>query len=236
MGKNRISEEDIIKQEKIRGEAWNKSRNIANFSSSFLDKLISSATSESVDDIFSHLITESEKGEQSKVSGKIDKLGLRAERDEEKIQDEQESEGEPEEKATDTSSPKVKAQKLPSAMEAEDVTKMLNIIRAGKSLKDPEIQKRFDTWFGALTPPEKIALKGFLDGIAQIIAGDIEAEEASRPSAGPYNVQMDAAPKEKPRTIAKKKKSSSADDDDMDAPIVVGEVNSANAFKKRMIT
>lgn len=231
--KFKTEEEHLAEAKKVSANA----KNIANFQLSFLDKLVGNATRSSVSEVFSHLITENEKSNQEKVSGKIDKLGLRAERDEESVQDEQEEvEVEKEEIKTDTSSPKVKAQKLPSAMEADDVTKMLNIIRAGKSLKDPDVQKRFDVWFGALTPPEKIALKGFLDGIAQIISGDIEAEDASRPSAAPYNVEMGANPKEKPRKLQKKSVKIDQDAAGIDSPIIVGEVNSANELKKRMIT
>ena len=222
--------------------------NIADLQGSLLENFLRQAVGDSVVTTFSHLLPEKdrakilsedkEKKNQDKTSGKIDKLGLRAERDDEKVQDEQEDGAAEEDsgKEADTSSPKVKAQKLPSAMEPEDIAKMLNIIRAGKSLKDPDVKKRFDVWWDALTPPEKIALKGFLDGIAQIIAGDIEAEDASKPSADPYNVQMGAAPKEKPRRPTKNNKQGVDVAAGTDAPIVVGEVNSAHEIKKRMIT
>jgi len=218
-----------------------KNKNIANLDSRFINTLVQKLVSVSVQDTFSHLLLESEKTKQGKTSDKIEKLDLRAEKDDsEELQDEQEeAEVEVEEKVEDTASPKVKAQKLPSAMEPEDIAKMLNIIRAGKSLKDPEVKERFDIWWDALAPPEKIALKGFLDGIAQIITGDTSAEDASSPSAAPYNVQMTAAAKEKPRKIQNKKaasRGSSADAAGVDAPIVVGEVNSTSEIKKRMIT
>ena len=211
-------------------------QNIATIDPSFLDDILNASVSDSVKTTFKHLLSENEeKKKQNKVSGKIDKLDLRAERDDEKAQDEQEATGE-EEKAVDTSSPKVKAQKLPSAMEAEDIAKMLNIIRAGKSLKDPEVKERFDIWFSALSPPEKIALKALLDGIAQIISGDIEAEEASKPSAAPYNVEMGAAPKEKPRKTFKKSGDKlPSEPAGTDAPIIVGEVSNTTGIKKRMV-
>ena len=76
-----------IKEELIR---QNSSENIANLQPSFLEKLIQTATNESVEQMFSKLLVEDEKSKQSKVSGKIDKLGLRAEKDDETVQDEQE--------------------------------------------------------------------------------------------------------------------------------------------------
>tara|TARA_E500000331_G_scaffold327926_1_gene347289 strand:+ start:1579 stop:2241 length:663 start_codon:yes stop_codon:yes gene_type:complete len=217
-----------------------KNNNIANLDKSFLDSILGKAVKDSVSKTFSHLLTEREKQKQNKISSKIDDLNLRAEKeDSEELQDEQEEtevEVSAEEK-TDTSSPKVKAQKLPAQLEPEDVAKMLNIIRAGKSLKDPDVKKRFDVWWDMLSPPEKVALKGFLDGIAQIIAGDVEAEEASKPSKGPYNVAMNSEPQEKPRKFLKK----TVKDDEAgagageDSPIIVGEVNSISEIKKRMV-
>ena len=121
-------------------------------------------------------------------------------------------------------------------MDSEDITKILNIIRAGKSLKDPEVQERFTIWFDLLSPPEKIALKGFLDGIAQIIAGDVEAEEASKPSSKPYNVDMGSTPKpSRRRPDTKKDGIPQQPENNSDAPIVVGEVNDVSKIKKRFI-
>ena len=234
--KNRITESEYLESRKPHGNS--KEKNIANFSPAFLDQLIRSATGESVDRLFSGLLNENEKSKQDKTSGKIDKLGLRAETEsDETLQDEQEeSTGEETPKQTDTSSPTVKAQKLPSAMEPEDIAKMLNIIRAGKSLKDGEVKERFDFWWEGLSGPEKIALKAFLDGIAQIITGDTELEKISKPSAAPYNVNMGAAPKQKPRKQLKKKDSlASKEDRNNDAPIIVGEVNSTAELKNKMV-
>tara|TARA_R110001583_G_scaffold38874_8_gene125212 strand:- start:1786 stop:2442 length:657 start_codon:yes stop_codon:yes gene_type:complete len=216
-----------------------KNKNIASLDSTFLNTLVGGVVGNSIRETFAHLLVESEKEKQGKISDKIDKLDLRAETEENaEVQDEQEDAVE--EKPEDTSSPKVKAQKLPSAMQPEDIAKMLNIIRAGKSLKDPEVKERFDIWWDSLSPPEKIALKGFLDGIAQIITGDTKAEDASKPGSEPYNVQMTSAPKEKPRRIQNKNVEKSAEKSSIPAgtntPIVVGEINSIHAIKKRMIS
>ena len=232
--KKLLTEAELIQAAAERNE---KEASIANFSPSFLDKLIRSATSESVDDLFHGLLMENEKSKQSKTSDKIDKLGLRAETEnDETLQDEQEdATGEDSEKQTDTSSPTVKAQKLPSAMEPEDIAKMLNIIRAGKSLKDGEVKERFDFWWEGLSGPEKIALKAFLDGIAQIITGDTELENISKPSIAPYNVEMGASPKQKPRKQTTKDSPAREDRPENDAPIIVGEVNSTTELKNRMV-
>jgi len=217
-----------------------KNKNIANLDSDSLDALVRNLVGGSIKSTFSHLLLENEKQNQGKTSKQIEKLGLRAETEDAEVQDEQESEGEEETKKQDTSSPKVKAQKLPSAMEPEDIAKILNIIRAGKSLKDPDVKERFDIWWDSLGPAEKIALKGFLDGIAQIITGDTDPENVSKPSSEPYNVKMDSAPKQKPRKFYNKKQEKETEKSGIPAgtntPIVVGEVNSASHIKKKMIS
>jgi hypothetical protein len=216
-----------------------KNKNIANLNSDFLDTLMKATVGSSVKDVFSHLLLENEKQKQKKTSDKIEKLDLRAEKDdvEEQQEEQEDADGESAPEKEDSGSEKIKAQKLPDSMEVADVTKILNIIRAGKSLKDPDVQSRFDVWFGSLTPPEKVALKGFLDGIAQIITGDVEPEDASKPSAAPYNVEMGATPKEKPRRVLKKSDSPEVDNSaaGVDAPIVVGEVSDVRSIKKLMI-
>tara|TARA_Y100000310_G_scaffold342780_1_gene447398 strand:- start:2059 stop:2754 length:696 start_codon:yes stop_codon:yes gene_type:complete len=208
------------------------------FNISSLEKLIKSAAGDAVGDIFSHLITEDEKKNQKSISKEIEDLNLRAETDKEVVQDEQESDPPEEKKVTDTSSPKVKAQKLPSGMEPDDVAEMINIIRAGKSLKDGEVRERFDIWWDLLSPPEKIALKAFLDGIAQITTTDVTAEDASKPSASPYNVEMNSSSRQSPRKASLdpgEKNSKETTFDDEDSPIIVGEVSNISEIKKRMI-
>lgn len=205
----------------------------------FLEDLIKKSSVESIKDTFSELLVEDEKKNQKKISKKIDDLNLRSETEEETVQDEQqdnspEDQDSPKEK-TDTSSPKVKLQKLPSAMEPEDIARVLNIIRAGKSLKDGEVRERFDIWWDLLSGSEKIALKAFLDGIAQIITGDVTADQASKPSMKPYNVEMSSAPKQSVRKSEKSDSSEEVDDDPDQSPIVVGEVNSALQIKSRMV-
>ena len=238
--RNRLTSDQEAEANNLHGRKKQvKESNIANFQPSFLDNLIRAATNDSVNILLEKIMTESEKSKQSKTSDKIDKLGLRAEKNDESVQDEQEDAAEetPKQTPEDQASPTVKAQKLPSAMEPEDISKMLNIIRAGKSLKDGEVKERFDFWWEGLSGPEKIALKAFLDGIAQIITGDTEVEKISKPSIAPYNVEMGAAPKEKPRKRLKKSDPSDSPDSGggVDAPIIVGEVNSAKELKKRMV-
>lgn len=215
---------------------------IASLDNQVLENAIEKAANESIKSTFSKYLNEDEKKNQKNISKKIDDLNLRSENDKEEVQDEQEEplEDSSEEQKTDTSSPKVKVQKLPSAMTPDDIARVLNIIRAGKSLKDGETRKSFEVWWDLLNSSEKIALKAFLDGIAQIVTGDVSAEEASKPSMEPYSVEMSSEPKQsarKPEKISKPStKPEEIKSDELDqSPIIVGEVNSAANLKSRMV-
>lgn len=119
---------------------------------------------------------------------------------------------------------------LPDSIKPDDIEKKLNLLRAGKSLKDEDTKKRFDTYFSSLSAPQKVALKGFLDGLSQVILGEIPGSDAKVPSDSPYNVKMDADPDQESE---KKKKASpptpsraptpSSKPSGSNTPIVVGE-------------
>lgn len=116
---------------------------------------------------------------------------------------------------------------LPDSIKPSDIEKKLNLLRAGKSLKDEETKKRFDTYFSSLSAPQKVALKGFLDGLSQVILGEIPGNDAKNPSDSPYNVKMDADPdqeseKKKPAQPTKSPPPSSKPSG-TNTPIVVGE-------------
>ena len=121
---------------------------------------------------------------------------------------------------------------LPDSIKPDDIEKKLNLLRAGKSLKDEETQKRFDNYFSSLSAPQKVALKGFLDGLSQVILGEIPGTDAKNPSDSPYNVKMDADPdqesenKKKPSAPPSAAKSTTAapkSSKSTNTPIVVGE-------------
>ena len=116
---------------------------------------------------------------------------------------------------------------LPDSIKSDDIEKKLNLLRAGKSLKDEETKKRFDTYFSSLSAPQKVALKGFLDGLAQVILGEIPGSDAKVPSDSPYNVKMDADPdqeSEKKKTAQPTKSPPpSSKPSGSNTPIVVGE-------------
>ena len=75
-------------------------------------------------------------------------------------------------------------------IEPEDVIEKLNSIRSGKSFKDEAISKAMSQYIGSLSKAEKVALFAFVKGIAQIVTGEVSAQQASDPDKKPADVQM----------------------------------------------
>ena len=57
----------------------------------------------------------------------------------------------------------------------------LNVLRGGRSLKDPEVKKSFTQYFNGLTHTERESLLVFLTGLAQVLAGVSSGGEAIDP-------------------------------------------------------
>lgn len=72
----------------------------------------------------------------------------------------------------------------------DNVVDKLNTIRSGKSFKDSLVTQRFNEYFNSLSDAEKVAMFAFLKGIAQIVTGEIEPEQATEPSDDPASIKM----------------------------------------------
>jgi len=196
--------------------------------------LLDSAVNKSVKEVFSSLLKENELDKQQKTSKEIDSLKLRAgDSSSPREADEQEEElpaDAGEEKLAPSEEKAI--EKLPEPLEPSDAAQVLNIIRSGKSLKDEEVRERFDSWWSALQNSEKIALKAFLDGIAEIIAGDVEASEAPTPSKEPYDVRMNVEKKIE-KTVVKTDITEPSGTEE--SPIVVGEVSNTMLERRKMV-
>lgn len=75
-------------------------------------------------------------------------------------------------------------------IEPKDITDKLNSIRSGKSFKDDAVAGAMDEYINSLSKEEKIALLAFLKGIAQIVTGEVAAQQAQDPSDKPSDIQM----------------------------------------------
>lgn len=72
----------------------------------------------------------------------------------------------------------------------KDIIEKLNSIRSGKSFKDSQVKKNMDDYISSLSKSEKVALLAFLKGIAQIVTGEVSADQVTQPDAPPANVEM----------------------------------------------
>lgn len=61
---------------------------------------------------------------------------------------------------------------------SKDIAQRVNFIRAGVSLKDPEIQRAIAVWISQLREPERLAAYTTLDALAQIVLGGKSPAEA----------------------------------------------------------
>jgi len=195
-----------------------------------LDLLIEKAVSQVLREEFD------ERQLQKTVSKTIkgDKRKLRAAdkgNDQEEIDEEEEVEVEEKITATDDDGPggdmsrrKVKIpSKLPAAITVDMVVQSINALRSSRSLKDPQVKEDLDLYFQNLDANEKIALVAFLNGLAETLIGG-EGIESIDPSDPPYNVKMDAKPKQKSqeRTAPKHITTDETGDTSDGTPIVVG--------------
>jgi hypothetical protein len=90
---------------------------------------------------------------------------------------------------------------LAGDVDLDQIIEKLNTIRSGKSFKDSLVQQRFNKYFEGLQDAEKVALFAFLKGIAQIVTGEVEPDEAIEPSDKPADVSMKKGPNVQKKSI-----------------------------------
>lgn len=111
--------------------------------------------------------------------------------------DEGDSDAEKPSKTMDSEKEKLKSGEITH----DDIVSKLNTIRSGKSFKDDAIATRLEEYIESLSKAEKTALFAFLKGLAQIVTGEMEPEEAADPSNPPAQVTMKKGKSVQKRTI-----------------------------------
>lgn len=86
-------------------------------------------------------------------------------------------------------------------IEPDDVIEKLNSIRSDKSFKDSAVSGAMDEYVGSLSKAEKTALFTFLKGIAQIVTGEVPAQQAVEPEDNPADVKMEKGTSTKTKQI-----------------------------------
>lgn len=108
--------------------------------------------------------------------------------------------------------------------EYDDVVASLNSIRAGRSLKDQDINDSFEKYYDDLSSAEKIAMYKYLTGISEILTGKVSPEDAVEPSdekVAKVDTSVKGAPegggekkKEAPAPVKKKQLAKPSQNDD----------------------
>ena len=108
--------------------------------------------------------------------------------------------------------------------DVKDIVKTLNVMRSGRSTKDPEVQKALKTYIDGLTTGEQQSLFVFLSGLSQMMVGDASGSEATDPHQVGIKTKATAADEEESVSVSKKKVTKKKDaSEDEETPIVVGE-------------
>lgn len=154
--------------------------------------------------------------------------------------------------ATGKEEPKKPKAVIPDPTEIKDVTfaqvvNMMNMMRSGKSAKDPDTKKKLGSYFKGLNAGERQALFVLLSGITQILAGGVEGDEAPDPSqvgirikAKPADRDTPAEPSTKAKVAAKTPGSPASVSKPLDKrsneplPIVVGEAADRSQILQRI--
>lgn len=108
---------------------------------------------------------------------------------------------EKEQKSTQSATGKDDQEALKGAVDSDMIVEKINTLRSGKSLNDANIRNKFDQYFNSLSDAEKTAMFAFFKGVAQIVTGEVPAEQAIEPSDSPANVKMQKGPNKQEKHI-----------------------------------
>lgn len=147
-------------------------------------------------------------------------------------------EGSPDENTEKKAAPvKLTQDDLPD-IDMPKVIEKINLMRAGKSLKDKAIQKQLNDYWDKLNGNERVALYAFMSGISKILSGT-EGAVVKTPKSEPFDVEMDKDAKtiekadiKNPKAQRTVKKPDQTNTSSENAPIVVGEAASKRNILK----
>ena len=175
---------------------------------------------------------EKQKSLSSDLTG-LKKSGDKKEVDEAEEVEEEES-VEIEDKSTETEKgdvasdvPKVTKKKLERAS-LGDITKMLNVLRSGRSLKDPKVKSKLGTYLDGLSGSEKETLYIFITGLAEIMVDETSGKEAIDPGDAGIKINV-KADRPKPSSDIPSKETGSES-----SPIIVGEVADRSLLREKI--
>lgn len=129
------------------------------------------------------ILIEGEGDVQDKLAADLDSLSSTAKAGE---LEEDDTSGDEDKEKKDASDDKVNADEDKDQeieeISSQTIIEKLNTIRSGHSLKRSDIREQMEEYIDALDDAEKVALNAFLEGIAAIITGSQDGQDAEEPS------------------------------------------------------
>ena len=117
-----------------------------------------------------------------------------------------------------------------------DIFKTLNIMRSGRSLKDPKVKKALITYIEQLTTGEQQSLYAFLSGLAEMMVAGESGQAATDPGQAGIRVKAtekgEAGTEEIDVDVKTVKIADKKEKENM--PIVVGESADKSMIRKRI--
>lgn len=197
-----------------------------------LDSLVKSIAAKVIKETLSPLQGDAEEDRQHAMSQELQSLrksprkSQKSDEDLDEAEDEEkkadsDDDAESEEKSSEFVSKKIATGKeepkkpkavIPDPSEIKDVTfaqvvNMMNMMRSGKSSKDPETKKKLNSYFKGLNAGERQALFVLLSGLTQILAGGVEGEEAPDPAQVGIRINPKPSDRDEPKDPAAREKS-----------------------------
>tara|TARA_Y100000310_G_scaffold338345_1_gene427724 strand:- start:1135 stop:1788 length:654 start_codon:yes stop_codon:yes gene_type:complete len=117
-----------------------------------------------------------------------------------------------------------------------DIFKTLNVMRSGRSLKDPEVKNALKTYIEQLTTGEQQSLYAFLSGLAEMMVGGESGAVATDPGQAGIKVKPTekAEDEEEVEIDIKKTVVKDEEEETVATPIVVGEVADKSSIRQRI--
>ena len=117
-----------------------------------------------------------------------------------------------------------------------DIFKTLNVMRSGRSLKDPEVKNALKTYIEQLTTGEQQSLYAFLSGLAEMMVGGESGAVATDPGQAGIKVKPTEKAEDEEEVEIDIKKTVVKDEEEETAatPIVVGEVADKSSIRQRI--
>jgi len=128
---------------------------------------------------------------------------------------------------------KPSAQKVAKAS-LNDIIKTLNVMRSGRSLKDPEVKNSIKSYVDQLTSGEQQSLYAFLSGLAEMMVGGASGKEATDPAQAGVQTKATEKAGEEEVEVKMTATTKTATPSGEATPIVVGERADRSKELKRL--